>query len=65
MEDHGAERGASRVLGDGQHGQHVAHEREDGHGGQDGPPDHSLQKSDDVVSVVVCGRVMMFAKNGC
>ena len=44
VEYHCAERSAARVLGDGQDGQGVTHERQDRHGGEDGTPDHSLQR---------------------
>ena len=43
VEDHGAEGGAAGVLGDGEHGQHVPHQRQDRHRRQHRAADHRLQ----------------------
>ena len=52
VEDHGAERSAARVLGDGQDGQGIAHERQDRHGGEDGAPNHSLQRREMILQEI-------------
>ena len=43
MEEHGAEGSAALVLDDGDDGDGVADERQDGHGGEDGPLNRRLQ----------------------
>ena len=43
VEEHGVERGAALVLGDGDDGCDVADKRQDGHGGEDGALNRRLQ----------------------